>query len=94
MTKLTLPVPARCVKGFLAMVPPPPPPLPPLVGGEDNAHSMSADSSPTALAHAVCQVLKAMHCQTGPALPVAWAAKMAKVTAVTTMAMPAAAAKI
>ncbi len=34
-------------------------PLPPSFGGEDNACSTNANSSPTMLAHAVCQVLKA-----------------------------------
>jgi hypothetical protein len=36
----------------------PPPPMP-LVVREDDAHSMSTDSSPIALVYAVCRVLKA-----------------------------------
>ncbi len=57
MAKLTLPAPARCVKALRAMVPPLR--LLPLFGGEDNAHSKNADSSPTTLVHAVYQALKA-----------------------------------
>ncbi len=60
MTELTLPTPARCIKVLLAMVPLPPlPPLPPLFGGEDGFRSTNANSSPTALAHAVFRALKA-----------------------------------
>ncbi len=54
---LSLPMPAGCIVALLAMVAPPP--LPPLVGGEDKAHSTNANSSPAALAHAVCRALKA-----------------------------------
>ncbi len=57
MVELTLPVPARCFKVLLAMVPPPP--LPPEFDGEDNVHSTYANSSPTALTHAICWALKA-----------------------------------
>ncbi len=53
---LSLPVPARCLVVLLAMVPPL---SPPSVGGEDEAPSTNANSSPAPLAHAVCQVLKA-----------------------------------
>ncbi len=58
MTKLILTAPARCVKVLLAVVLPTLPP-PPLIGGEDDVHSTNAISSPTALAHAVCQTLNA-----------------------------------
>ncbi len=57
MTNLTLPTSIRCVKALLVMVPPLPPPL--LFGGEDDAHSTNANSSPTALAHTICWTLKA-----------------------------------
>ncbi len=53
----TLPMSTRCVKGLFAMVPPPPPL--PLVSGEDDAHSTSANSSPIASVYPVCRVLKA-----------------------------------
>ncbi len=54
---LTLPAPARCVKELCAIVPLQPLPL--LFGGEDNTCFTNANSSPTALAHAICQALKA-----------------------------------
>ncbi len=57
MTKLTLPMPARCAVALLAMVLPLPPLL--LVGGEDDTLSMNADSSPAALVYTVFWVLKA-----------------------------------
>jgi hypothetical protein len=57
LAELTLPTPARCVNVLLAMVllllPPP------AFDGEDNARSTHTNSSPTASAHTVCQVLKA-----------------------------------
>jgi hypothetical protein len=57
VTKVTLPAPARCVKALLAMMPPLPPP--PSFSREGNAHSTNANSSPTALVHAICRVMKA-----------------------------------
>ncbi len=57
MAELTLPTPARCVKVLLAMVPQLM--LLPVFNGEDGGHSTHADSSPTTLAHAVYQALKA-----------------------------------
>jgi hypothetical protein len=63
LTKLILPAPTRFIVGILAMVPLLPPPplllLPPLIGGEDNARSTNANSSPATSAHAVFQALKA-----------------------------------
>jgi hypothetical protein len=57
LAKLTLPVPTRCIKALLAIVPPLL--LPPLFDKEEDIHSMHADSSPTTSAHAVCRALKA-----------------------------------
>ncbi len=56
MTKLTLSVPARCVKALLALVPLPP--LPSLFSGEGGTRSTNAKSIPIMLAHAVCRALK------------------------------------
>jgi hypothetical protein len=57
LAELSLPLPARYIKALLAMM------LPPLFlllfGGEDNAHFTNANSSPTALVHAICRALKA-----------------------------------
>ncbi len=68
MTKLTLPTPPRCAKVLLAMVPPPPSQL--SFGRDDNTHSTNANSSPTVLAHAIYQALKARASLEG-ALPAA-----------------------
>ncbi len=57
LTKLSLPVPTRCIAVLLAMVPPPPPPQ--LVGKEDDIHFFTnAKSSPAVLAHSICRALK------------------------------------
>jgi hypothetical protein len=55
--QVSLPAPLRCIAVFLAMGPPPL--LLPLIGGEDDAHSTNADSSPAVSASAVCWALKA-----------------------------------
>ncbi len=66
MAKLTLPMPTRCVKELLAVVPLASSPQ--LFGGEDNVHSTHTNSSPTVLVHAVCQALKARTLSNRPLL--------------------------
>ncbi len=64
-----------------------PPPLPPSVRGEDNARSTNANSSPTALAYAVCRALKACVLSDRPLLAGPAGGKMAKAMAATMMVM-------
>jgi hypothetical protein len=58
LTKLTLPMPTRCITALLTMKLPLPPPQPPSIGWEDNTCSTNANSSPTMSALTVFWALK------------------------------------
>jgi hypothetical protein len=62
-------------------------PLPPWFGGEDDACSKNANSSPTALGHAIFWALKAWALSDWPPWPVLQAAKTAKATVARRMAL-------